>query len=174
MLLRKWSKELFHPECNSNFKSYNCVAYLEQNIDQVLPYLNAELGGDQYIDDPRSLTLRINGRLLTLHGDRIAINTLKDEAEADKILGWLQREINQAWERRAEIRPSRESAPQPQVFQCLKLLPSTNCRECGQPTCMVFASLLCQGAKGPEDCPQLKPEGLAALDSYLSRFNLNI
>lgn len=174
MLLKNWRKELFHPECNPSFSSYNCVAHLEQNIAEALPYLNTELGGDQYIDDPPSLTLRINGRLLTLHGDRIAINTLTDEAQADKILAWLQREINQAWERRHTIKPSRQSAPQPQLLECLKLLPGTNCGECGQPTCTVFASLLCQGAKGVEDCPQLEPEYLAALEDYLSRFNLEV
>lgn len=37
-------------------------------------------------------------------------------------------------------------------------LPRTNCRECGQPTCMVFATLVARGVKGPEDCPALKEE----------------
>lgn len=172
MLLKSWTKELFHPECNANFKSYNCVALLDQNIDHVLPYLNAELGGNQYIEEPPSLTLRINGRLITLYGDRIAINTIKDGDEADKILGWLQREINQVWERRDEVTPSLESAAQPKLFECLKLLPATNCKECGQPTCMVFASLLCQGAKGAGDCPCLTLENRAALEYYLNKFNL--
>ncbi|MFO7743835.1 MAG: (Fe-S)-binding protein, partial [Psychroflexus sp.] len=30
--------------------------------------------------------------------------------------------------------------------------------ECGQPTCMVFAARVAEGAKGPEDCPPLKEE----------------
>ncbi|MBW2711975.1 MAG: Fe-S cluster protein, partial [Deltaproteobacteria bacterium] len=29
-----------------------------------------------------------------------------------------------------------------------KLLPKTNCKECGQSTCMVFATQIAEGAKG--------------------------
>ena len=91
--------------------------------------------------------------MITVHGKKIAINALKDEAEAGKIVEWLKREINEAWEKRDEIEPSYESLPRPQVFEVLKMLPKTNCRECGEPTCMVFAVAVTEGVKGAEDCP---------------------
>ena len=59
--------------------------------------------------------------------------------EAEEILEWLKREINEVWERRGEIQPSFACAPEPRVLEILKLLPKTNCRQCGEPTCMVFA-----------------------------------
>ena len=45
MLLKTYQKEIFRPECNPDFESLHCIAYLDQDISAVLPYLNAELGG---------------------------------------------------------------------------------------------------------------------------------
>jgi ArsR family metal-binding transcriptional regulator len=152
----------------------HCIATLGQDVSEVLPYLNAVLGGFEYLKDPPAVIFRSRGRLITVHGREIAINALQDEEEADKILEWLKREINQAWEKRAEITPSTEGAPRPQVFEILKLLPRTNCRECGEPTCMVFAARAAEGVKGAADCPPLKDEARQRLEEYLSRFKFDV
>jgi ArsR family metal-binding transcriptional regulator len=100
----------------------------------------------------------------------IAINIVKDEEEAEEILAWLQREINDIWERRGEIVPSSDHAPQPRVLDILKLLPRTNCRRCGEATCMVFAVGLSQGNKTPAQCPALDQDQHQQLEECLSRF----
>jgi ArsR family metal-binding transcriptional regulator len=40
------------------------------------------------------VTFRLHGKLLTVQGNKIAVNALKDENEARKIVEWLKREIN--------------------------------------------------------------------------------
>jgi CO dehydrogenase/acetyl-CoA synthase gamma subunit (corrinoid Fe-S protein) len=62
--------------------------------------------------------------------------------------------------------------PRPQLIEILKCLPRTNCRECGQPTCMVFATLVMEGAKVSDDCPLMASDQKALLDAYMSRFTL--
>jgi len=94
------------------------------------------------------------------------------QTEAEDILEWLKKEINATWERRGEITPSFEVAVPPRVLDVLKLLPRTNCRACGQPTCMVFAVQVCQGAQGLAACPCLDPENLKRLREYLGQFHL--
>jgi ArsR family metal-binding transcriptional regulator len=173
MLLKTYQKEIFRPECNPSFRSLHCLAYLEENVGEVLPYLNTVLGGDEFYPEPPTLTLRTQGKLITVHPQKIAINALKDEAEADKILEWLKREINEAWDKRDEIEPSYDSAPKPKILEILKLLPKTNCRECGEPTCMVFATRVAEGAKGTENCPPLLPENKIKLREYLEPFHLD-
>jgi ArsR family metal-binding transcriptional regulator len=170
MLLESYTKEIFRPECNPGFQSVHCIASLDQDIGEVLPYLNAALGGFEYLKDPPAVTFKVHGKLITVHPREIAINALKDEEEADKILDWLKREINEAWEKRDEIEPSCVGAPKPKILEILKLLPKTNCRECGQPTCMVFSTLVAQGVKGPEDCPPIEEENRERLRNYMSRF----
>lgn len=173
MLLESYSLEIFNSRCNPGTMAVHCFAHLDQDVSGVLPYLNAVLGGFNYVKDPPSVTFRSQGKLITVHGNKIAINALKDEAEASKIVEWLKREINKAWKKRDEIEPSYESLPRPQVFEVLKMLPKTNCRECGQPTCMVFAVAVTEGVKGVEDCPPLNNESREKLQGYLNRFHLD-
>ena len=138
------------------------------------PYLNAVLGGFEYIKEPPSVTFRTQGKLITVHAQKIAVNALKNENEARKIVEWIIREINDAWEKRDEIQPCYEGMPKPKVIEILKLLPKTNCRECGSPTCMVFATLVAEGAKDSSDCPQLGKENKNRLSAYMKPFQLDI
>ena len=62
----------------------------------------------------------------------------------------------------------------PRVLEILKLLPRTNCHECGQPTCMVFAAKIAEGAKGPEDCTPLKEDMRVKLEKYISDFRFDL
>jgi ArsR family metal-binding transcriptional regulator len=174
MLLEGYDKEIFRPECNPNFESLHCIAHLEQDVSAALPYLNAVLGGFEYLKDPPAVTFRAQGKLITVHGDKIAINALESEAEADKILEWLKREINDAWENRDRITPSYEGIPKPRLIEILKLLPRTNCRECGQPTCMVFAAMVAEGAKGAADCPALPADAAERLQEYMEQFHFKV
>jgi ArsR family metal-binding transcriptional regulator len=173
MLLTRYNKEIFRPECNPSFQSLHCIARLDQDVTEALPYLNATLGGFEYLKDPPAVTFRIQGKLITVHPREIAINALRDEEEADKILEWLKREINSAWENRDKLMPNYEGAPKPKILEILKLLPKTNCHECGQPTCMVFATLAAQGVKDANDCPALTEDKKGLLQTYLARFGLD-
>ena len=173
MLLESYTKEIFNNECMPSAMSVQCFAHLDEDISEALPYLNAVLGGFNYTKDPPSVTFKSQGKLITVHAKKIAINALKDEDEATKIIEWLKREINSAWEKREKIEPLYEAAPQPKVIEILKLLPKTNCKECGQPTCMVFAAQVAEGAKGPEDCPPLDDASRGRLSSYLSQFRFD-
>ena len=48
-----------------------------------------------------------------------------------------------------------EDRPKVAALTLYKLLPRTNCKKCGSPTCFTFAILLNQGKKSLEDCPLL-------------------
>jgi len=174
MLLKSYSKEILRPECNPGFESVHCIAHLDQDISAVLPYLNAVLGGFEYLKDPLAVIFRSQGKFITVHGRKIAVNALRDEGEADKILAWLKREINQAWENRPSIEPSYEGAPRPKLIEILKLLPKTNCKECGEPTCMVFAARMTEGVKEPADCPPMDAGNKRRLAEYMSQFQFDI
>jgi ArsR family metal-binding transcriptional regulator len=106
-----------------------------------------------------------------VHGDKAAVNALKDEPEARKIVEWLKNEINSAWESRDEIIPSTTGQGRPKLFEILKLLPKTNCRKCDQPTCTVFAAQAVEGGRGAEDCPELGSSDREKLAAYLAGFN---
>lgn len=172
MLLQSYRLEIFNSACDPDAMSVHCFAHLDQDVSEALPYLNTILGGFEYLKDPPAVTFKAHGKLITVHSRKIAINALQDEAQARKIVEWLKREINDAWEKRDQIVPSDTSAPRPQLIEILKLLPKTNCRQCGEPTCMVFAARIAEGAKGIEACPPLVEEKRIELEAYLGQFPL--
>lgn len=172
MLLKGYQVDIFKPECNSFFETLHCIARLDEDVGEALPYLNAVLGGDSYIKSPPSVTFKSNGKLITVHAKKIAINALKDETEARHILEMLKKELNEAWENRATIQPKYDGIGKPHIIEIYKLLPKSNCRQCGQPTCMMFASQATEGAKGAEDCPPLTFHDKERLREYLGKFRL--
>jgi acetyl-CoA decarbonylase/synthase complex subunit gamma len=48
-------------------------------------------------------------------------------------------------------------------LQIFKLLPNTNCRKCGSPTCLAFAMKLAAGKESLDKCPDASDEARAAL-----------
>jgi len=49
-------------------------------------------------------------------------------------------------------------------LEIFKLLPKTNCRDCGRPTCLAFAMQLAQKKANLSDCPHVSDEAKSALD----------
>ena len=170
MLLTGYRLEIFKSKCDSEATGVHCFAHLNDDISDVLPFLNTVLGAFVYISNPPSLMLKNYGKLITLEARKIAVNALKDEEEAGKIIAWLQREINETWEKRGGIQPSTESERRPLLLEVLKLLPKTNCQECGVKTCMVFATRVIEGSLDQKDCPSIDMENQALLQKYLSQF----
>ena len=77
MLLESYTKRIFRAECNPQFESLHCIASLDQDVSEALPYLNAVLGGFEYLKDPPAVIFRSRGRLITVHGREIADQRLK-------------------------------------------------------------------------------------------------
>ncbi len=100
MLLETYRLEIFNNECMPGAMSVQCFAHLDQDVSEALPFLNAELGGFTFLKDPPSVTFRLHGKLLTVHSNKIAVNSLRDEVEASKISEWIKNEINRGWEKR--------------------------------------------------------------------------
>jgi len=170
MLLTGYTKDIFRSKCMPGAASLHCYAHLNEDVGPVIPYLNAVLGGTSFTKEPLSVTFKNQGKLITVHPRKIAVNALKDEDEAEKILQWLQKEINSAWKNHESIAPCFESAPKPVLTEILKFLPKTNCKACKEPTCLVFAIRVMEGIKDQEDCPGLTEESKKQLQQYLSRF----
>jgi len=53
MLLKSWIKEITRVECRPEAQTVNCIARLDENIGEVIPYLNAVLGGYSYIKEAK-------------------------------------------------------------------------------------------------------------------------
>jgi len=173
MLLTGYTKKISRPESRHTALSLHCHARLNEDISEALPYLNALLGGDQYCSDPPEVMFHHSGKIIKVGAREIAVNALKDEEDADRILEWLKTEINQAWENRADITPCFKGKTKPKLIDILKLLPKTNCRKCGQPTCLVFAAQVVEGGRGPEHCQEMTEPNREKLTAYVAGFEFD-
>jgi hypothetical protein len=54
-----------------------------------------------------------------------------------------------------------------QILELLKMLPRTNCGDCGYLTCMAFATHVLREGMAPSSCPHFEPQKLARVEKIL-------
>jgi ArsR family metal-binding transcriptional regulator len=155
MLIDHYDLELFTPPCEPGAERFTAVARLTVDIAEALPYLNASLRGAVYNPAAKALTWKKGGHAVAFHPYKIATSNVEDQAAAEKEIDGLVALVNRLWEHRAEITPDRETHQRPTPMAVYKLLPQTNCRQCGEPTCFTFALKLAAAQKRISDCPPL-------------------
>ena len=125
-------------------------------LDNVLPYLAALPNVIGFNSDTLTLTLRRQPGFITIYRQRITITQVKDVDEELALLNALKDAINATWEHRHELTPITQSKRPPRPLDVYVVLPQTNCRECGQPTCMAFAVNLLTGKTTLNRCQPLQ------------------
>ena len=158
-LIRSYEIELASPECRPESDQYRALINLEDDISEVLPYLNAELGGFDYYHQDKILLWANNGKIYAFRPHEIAIAPVIDNEEAWDLANSIIDRVNNIWNRRNEIKPSFEGRKSPpSALDIYKLLPGTNCKECGFLTCMAFAAALRSDSTKSTLCPYLSQQ----------------
>ena len=155
MLIERYDLEVFAPPCSPGDERFSAIAHLPVDIRAALPYLNATLSGAAYSQMAQALSWRKAGHYVVFHADRIAVSNVEDRASAIGEIDGLVKLVNRTWEHRHEIEPSVEEQRRPTPMAIFKLLPATNCRQCGQPTCWNFALKLAAAQVELAQCPPL-------------------
>ncbi|HFD39259.1 MAG TPA: Fe-S cluster protein [Anaerolineae bacterium] len=155
MLVPSYEPEIVLPPCDFGRETVNVIGHVAADISPVFPYLNATQPGAMYHAAGPTLRFRFEGHMVTLQPHQMAIGGLADGDEAVEALARLQRLINDTWQRRDEIEPSTVERKRLNPLAVYKLLPRTNCRACGQPSCLVFANKLVVGQVALEQCTPL-------------------
>ena len=160
MLLDKIENfDIFRPKMDSSKETLLVIATFEADISPSFPYVNAELGGWDYDQANQVLLLKLSdGKWITLHPQKIAIRGARDMEECHALLEWIKGQINDIYARRETITPRYVSQAGLKIMEILKLLPMTNCKICGYPTCMAYAAALREGEVSLEACKPLWEE----------------
>ncbi len=125
--------------CLADPMKIRVIADVSEEIQEVFPYLNATIKGCIYNHPANTLTIRKNQKLITLHAFHITLAKVEDEKEAEELLKWLKDVINDTYEKRDQIQPNYSMAAELKALDVFKLLPGTNCKKCGEPSCLAFA-----------------------------------
>ncbi len=154
-LITDFSIELSTPECDLESAIYRASVSIDADISEALPYVNATVEKAEFIPSVPVLVWTEGSHKYALRPREVAISNITEMKEAQQLASQIVARINSIWDRKSEIEPSYESYERPKVLDILKLLPRTNCRECGLATCMAFADSLAKDKQSLEDCPAL-------------------
>jgi ArsR family metal-binding transcriptional regulator len=124
-------------------------------LHEVIPYLATLPGVIAFNPKACALTFRRPRGFMTLTPDRITITQVDDADQGLELFETLKDAINATWEHRAELKPVESIQTAPRLLDIWKMLPCTNCGECGEATCMAFAANLLLGKRDVDDCPIL-------------------
>jgi len=155
MLIQSLQPEIVLPPCDHTRETVNVIGRFQEDIGPVLPYLNATQPKALYHQAANILRFRFEGHQATIQPHEMALGGFEDGDEAVAVLFRLQQLINETWEQRDEIEPSFMERKRLQALAVYRLLPGTNCRQCGEPTCFVFANKLAAGQVEMVQCAPL-------------------
>ena len=166
-LVHGYDLELVEPPCIPGAAYWSAKAHVEDDMTGVLPYLNAEFKKARYYPDSKAVVLDYERKKCSFRPHEIAAAPFDDREEAGAFMDNLVKLLNNIWEKRSRIEPSFAEREPPRTIEILKLLPGTNCKECGYLTCMAFANQLREGREEVGKCTQLSEQNREKLRRLL-------
>ena len=141
--------------CMADEKKVRLIAYFDRDITKLLPYLNAVIKGASYNKNASTLTYAKQRRLINLYNIKVTVSKADDIIDAWMILDDVKKLINDTYHRRDTIKPSYEEKIKVTALQIYGWLPKTNCKACGEATCLAFAVKLLLSEQKLENCKPL-------------------
>jgi len=142
-LIEGYDMKLVTPDYFPGAGWYRAVVELKDDITDVLPYLNAELEGADYTPEAMVLLWKSGGRKFAFRPHEISVAPVETRDEAVEAVDAIVGSVNDIWTRRDTIEPNLEGKkPLLNILDIYRILPKTNCGECGSPSCMAFAAAL--------------------------------
>ena len=127
----------------------------DRPLDEVLPYLATLPGIIAWNPETLTLTFRRPHGFMTLYTDKVYITQVVDAAEGLQLFDALKEAIIAVWEKRAELVAMTTKKRAPRHLDIWELLPRSNCRQCGEATCLAFAVGLLQQKRELVECEPL-------------------
>ncbi len=144
--------------CMADEKKIRLIGYFDRDITEILPYLNTVIKGASYNKGASTLTYAKERRLINLYNIKITIAKADDIIDAWVILDEIKKLVNNTYSNRNTIKPNYEEKIKVTALQIYGWLPKTNCRACGEATCLAFACRLLQGEQKLSKCVPLSTE----------------
>jgi ArsR family metal-binding transcriptional regulator len=141
--------------CMADEKKIRLIAYFDRDISELLPYLNAVIKGASYNKNAPTLTYAKERRLINLYNIKITIAKADDIIDAWKVLDEIKELINRAYKNRDAIKPNYEEKVKVTALQIYGWLPKSNCKACGEATCLAFAVKFLLGEQKLGNCKPL-------------------
>jgi len=142
----------FVAPCTAEEDHLRLTAHVEGDLAPAMPYLNAALRGGTFSPQGPTFTFMDGPRLINLFPHRLSVARAREMQDAWRTLARIKRTVNDIWSRRGSLTPVYERRVRLSALEVFSRLPRTNCRQCGEATCLAFAARLLEGAQRLERC----------------------
>jgi DNA-binding CsgD family transcriptional regulator/ArsR family metal-binding transcriptional regulator len=140
---------------NQNSSVWSASFRLDQDVRPLFPYINAVLDDAVYYEQPEHVRFLFNGHRCFLYPNMTVAYFFDSKTAAKEFALNLIDYLNNIFAQKESIAPNYDQIKQVPIIDILKILPKTNCKECGFSTCMVFAAALIKGKTTADTCPSL-------------------
>lgn len=141
--------------CLADETKIRFLAYLSDDISEVLPYINAQMKSASYNKNMPALNYREGYRMITLYNIKIAVAKADDIIDAWKTIDKIKELVNETYKNKDKIKPNFEQKIKVNALEIFGYLPKSNCKICGEPTCLAYAMKLLAGEQKISACKTL-------------------
>jgi len=127
----------------------------ETDISFLFPFINAVVKQAQLYENPSMIRFEFHGVVCVLYPETCVASPFNDKIEVTGFAEELIRFLKGIDDKKHTIVPKYKVFQHTDVTKILKLLPGTNCKECGHKTCLAFAAMLSRQQVLPSKCPYL-------------------
>jgi len=157
-IAKDYDLQLEAPACEPGAEYWNATARFRDDLSDVFPYLNAQWPEAIYSPAAKQITFRYEDHSVALKTHEITINNLPDRDAATIEMEKIVAEINRIWMDREKLTPLHTPRKRLVAMEVYQLLPQTNCKLCGTPTCFAFAGKITVGEADVKACTPLFDE----------------
>ena len=136
--------------------SFGAHFQLDTNVSRLFPYINATFKDAKFYDKPDYVQFIIDGIQCNLYPIDVTAAPFTDRNQALAFAKRLIDLLNDIYIKKDSIKPDFKKISPVSVFDIFKLLPQTNCKECGYTTCMAFAAAISKSETTPDKCPDFR------------------
>jgi DNA-binding CsgD family transcriptional regulator/ArsR family metal-binding transcriptional regulator len=129
---------------------------LDSEVSALFPYINGVIPAAVMLEKPLFIRFMLDGFLCGLYPDHGVAALFEDRDQALEFLERLLAFLNDLNRRRDSLVPNYKIWNPVPVLDIFRILPRTNCRQCGYSSCLAFAAALSKQQTGPDCCPGLQ------------------
>jgi ArsR family metal-binding transcriptional regulator len=134
------------------------IVRIDRDLSPLFPFMKGHLKRGIYLKDPPSFSYKREGKIITIYSDSVALTKLKDETEIAEEVARVSALVEFIEQNRDEIKPDHSSSRDLSPVALLKVLPRTNCKACGEQTCLAFVLQLLADERSIVECRPLFTE----------------
>lgn len=161
-------------QCPAEETRVRIVAQFDADLLPILEILFLHFKNVTYSRELKCIVKKKEGKITSIFGSgKVSITYLADHQEGIVNLNQIAELISKAFEYLSQNGPVEPSLIQQHenlnALEIVKLLPQTNCGECGESGCFTFATRLLLGEHEIDDCSELLRDELSVRKGDLSK-----